>query len=396
MTPSAPESAGQPSKLPAVSAVRVVGDPDGKGWRLGVIGKRTWVIHRGRAEVAPEQVPLVEEPLYDSERAILLHDADLILNRRKTDVIVDGHIYPPDGRTPFDCGVQVGSLLRLACSFGPRRVALGGGRIRFSGPAPVEKISLGWESAYGGVDLAARADIGDPFEASLKDAGVEPDPRFGLFAYPRNPVGRGYLIEPTQAAFDGCELPLIEDPKSLLSPDNLVRKDFVCWPEGPAVAGFGWLSYGYFPRSALLGAAPLVYDGMRLPPAAFHEVRNGDIHDAAVRPDRPLQERLSVGVTQSSAIGMRAESVVPGDAVALHGLHPRELRWVFKIPSARPRMYLRFANEKPAEVANPRIRTVFIQPDEDRLTLVWAAEVLESVAPGPQRLEGLQHAVVWE
>jgi hypothetical protein len=388
--------ADKPAKTPAVSAVRIVADPDGKGWRVGVVGKRTWIVHRGRAELAPEQVPLVEEPIYDEKRGVLLHDTDVILNRRKTDIIIDGHIYPPGGRTPFDFGVQVGDFVRLARSFGARRVGLDGGRIRFSAPAAAEKIPLAWESAYGGVDQAARADIGDPFEEPLKGAGVEPDPRFGLFAYPRNPVGRGYLIEPTKAAFDACELPLIEDPQALLIPDNLVRKDFVCWPEGPAVAGFGWLSYGFFPRSALLGAPPLVYDGMRLAPAAFLEVKAGEIHDAAVRPDRPLQERLGVGVTQASAIGMRATSVAPGDVVALHGLHPAELRWTFKIPSEKPRVYLRWPNEKPLEIPKPAIRTVFIQPDENRLTLVWTAELPQAAPPGAKRLESLQHAVVWE
>jgi len=393
--PESPKSAAVAG--PVVSAVRVAGDPRGKGWRLGVIGKRTWSVARGRAELAPAQVPLVEEPIYDPKRAVLLHDADILLNRTRVDIVVDGHVYPPGGRTPFDFGVQVGSLLRLGRAYGPRRVAPDpvAGRPRFSLPDLIERIPLAWESAYGGVDQAARADIGDPFEESLGLAGVEPDPRFGLFAYPRNPVGRGYLLEPTSAAFEACELPLIEDPESVLTPDSLVRKDFVCWPEGPAVAGFGWLSHAFFPRSAMLGARPLVYDGNRIPASAFHEVRRGEIHEAAVRGDRPFQERLDVGVAQASAIGMRAKAVGPGDGVALHGLHPRESRWTFRIPSEVPRMHARFVGEKTIELPAPAIRTVLIQPDEDRLTLVWTSELLLASAPGPKRLEGLQHLVVW-
>jgi hypothetical protein len=398
MTPLAGAQADKPAARPSVSAVRVAGDPEGKGWRLGVIGKRTWTVSRGQCELSTAQVPLVEEPIYDEKRAVLLHDADVLLNRRKTDVIVGGHVYPPGGRTPFDFGVQVGDFLRLARAFGPRRVARHAvtGRAQFSSPAIVEKIPLGWESSYGGVDQAARADIGDPFEESLQGAGIEPDPRFGLFAYPRNPVGRGYVIEPTPAGFDACELPLIEDPESLLTPDNLVRNDFVCWPEGPAVAGFGWLSYAFFPRSALLGAPPLVYDGARIPPSGFHEVRRGEIHAAAVRPDRPLAERLGVGVAQAAAIGMRADSVAPGDVVALQGLHPRDLRWSFRVPAESPRMHVRFAGEKPIELPPPLIRTVLIQPDEDRLTLVWTAEIVLPAAPGPTRLQGLEHVVLWK
>jgi len=73
---------------PSATAVRVGGDPDGKGWRLGVIGKRTFTIARGRCELAAAQVPLVEEPLYDEGRAVLIHDADVLINRRQADVVI--------------------------------------------------------------------------------------------------------------------------------------------------------------------------------------------------------------------------------------------------------------------------------------------------------------------
>jgi hypothetical protein len=397
MTPAEPVKVEKPASKPAVSAVRVGGDPEGKGWRLGVIGKRTWRVLRGRCELAPEQVPLVEEPLYDEKRAVLIHDADVLLNRRKTDVVVQGHVYPTGGRTPFDFGVQVGSLLRMARAFGPRRVAPhpATGRPRFSAPASIEKIPLTWESAYGGVDLVMRAEVGDPFEAPIKEAGGEPDPRFGLYAYPRNPVGRGYVIEPSKAAFEACELPLLEDPESFLTPDNLVRGDFVRWPEGPAVAGFGWLSYAFFPRSALLGVKPLVYDGENIPPSGFREVKRGDMHDAAVRSERPMTERLGIAVAQASAIGMRTNAVAPGDVVALHGLHPRELRWTFRVPSEKPSMHIRFSGEKPITLPPPLIRTVLIEPDEDRLTLIWTAELQVPAPPGSKQLDGLQHVVLW-
>lgn len=381
---------------PAVSAIRIGADPGGR-WRIGVIGKRTWVVDRGRCVLAPEQVPLVTEPLYDQDRAVLLHDADVMLNRQGADIVVEGHAYPPGGRTPFEFGIQIGAHLRLARGFGPRRVTQGsGGRLRFSDPEPIERIPLDWESAYGGVDLEARADIGDPLEELRAEAGVPPDPRFGLFAYPRNPVGRGYVIEPTSNAFEACQLPLIEDARVPLNPDNLVRGDFVRWPYGPPVAGFGWLSHGYFPRSALLGAPPLVYDGEHIPPGAFHEVATGELPPAFVRPDRPLAERFSVAAAQTAAIGLRAREVRPGDTVIAHGIHRQNARWSFPIPREAPRMAYRFGGDRPVQMPPPRIRTVYLQPDHDRLTLVWTAEMPLDVAPGPKWAATLQHVVLWD
>jgi hypothetical protein len=265
----------------------------------------------------------------------------------------------------------------------------------FSGPEPADKIPLTWESAYGGVDQVARAQIGDPFEEVQRGLGQSPDPRFGLFAYPRNPVGRGYLLEPTPEAVEACRLPLVEDPEQPLTAANLVRGDFVRWPEGPGVAAFGWLSYTYFPRSAMLGAPPLVYDGARIAPSAFLEVKRGEISPASVRPDRPLAERLGVAVTQSAAIGMRAKQVDPGDPVVLSGLHGSLPRWAFNLPTERPSMGVRFAGERALELPPARIRTVHLQPDDDRLTLVWTAELVLDAPPGPKRMAGLQHAVMW-
>jgi uncharacterized protein DUF2169 len=386
-----------PVGQPAVSAVRVAGDAVGKGWIVGVVGRRTWSIVNGRCVLAPEQNVLVDEPIYDEERAVLVRDADVILNRTRTDVVVDGHVYPPNGRTPFDFGLQVGSFMRLARAFGPRRVTRGaGGRLRFSPPDAVEKISLGWESAYGGVDLATRAEIGDPMEAELAEAGCPADPRFGLFAYPRNPAGRGYVIEGSAAALDACQLPLIEDARSVLTPDTLIREDFVRWPTGPIVAGFGWLCHAYFPRSATLGAAPLVYDGGHIKPTDFYEVQTDELPEACVLPQKPLKDRLSVSAAQCAAIGMRVGGVRPGDRVDLRGLHPRQPTWAFHIPEETPRMAIRYEGERAIELPRPKIRTVHIEPDADRLTLVWVSELPVAARPGPKRLAGLQHVVIWK
>jgi len=393
---STPATSDEAAPEPRLFALNITDHPDGRGAQVGLVAKRTYRVSAGRCVVAEEQVPLVELPETNDDRSVLLHDMDTVLNRRQADIVVTGKIRALRKERRLDVHVRVGSLSRRLRAFGDRRCLRGSdGRLRFSDPDPIEEIDVGWTAAYGGVDEVARKKYGDPIEGFCKDARQPYNPRFGLFAYPRNPVGRGYLLEPTSAAFEACELPLIEDPESVLTPDSLVRKDFVCWPEGPAVAGFGWLSHAFFPRSAMLGARPLVYDGNRIPASAFHEVRRGEIHEAAVRGDRPFQERLDVGVAQASAIGMRAKAVGPGDGVALHGLHPRESRWTFRIPSEVPRMHARFVGEKTIELPAPAIRTVLIQPDEDRLTLVWTSELLLASAPGPKRLEGLQHLVVW-
>ncbi|HEX2658889.1 MAG TPA: DUF2169 domain-containing protein, partial [Polyangia bacterium] len=153
--------------------------------------------------------------------------------------------------------------------------------------------------------------------------------------------------------------------------------------------------YTYFPRSTLLGAAPLFYDPQRSPPSSFLEVKQRELSELAVGAERNVRERLGLAVAQSAALGLRAASVKPGDAVAIHGLHPGEPRWNFQIPLETPRMGLRFANEKALELPAPVIRTVYIEPDDERLTLVWVAELQLPDPPGPKRMATLKHIVMW-
>ena len=234
-----------------VSAVRFAGDPTG-AWTIGLVAKRTYRVARGALVEADEQIPLVEEPVFGPDEAVLLHDTDLLLNRTAADVIVQGHAYAHGGQSVFDAGVGIGSFARVVRVFGDRRVEWHPSRLRFTSPQPVDKVPLGWERAYGGIDQAARAVMGDPIEAEQATAGLSADPLFGLFAYPRNPVGRGYLLLPTREAVEACALPNFEDPSApLTSRDGGAERDF------SALAGGArrWPAWGgcrtaYFPRSA--------------------------------------------------------------------------------------------------------------------------------------------------
>ncbi len=385
-----------PSPPPArVSAIRCSGDVAG-GWILGVVGKRTYRVERGQLVDAAEQVALVEEPAFESDEGVLVHDTDLLINRAFADVVVQGHAYPPGDAAVFDAGIAIaGALTRRIRVFGDRRVEATTGRLRFTTSTPFEKMPLVWERAYGGIDEVARATMGDPLQTEAGQMGMPTDPRFGIFAYPRNPVGRGYMLAPTPAAVEACRLPNFEDPTALLTPATLPRGDFMCWPEGPPVASLGWLSYAYFPRSAQIGIAPQPYEFDRIIPQAFPEVRAGILRPASVRPESRLEERLDIGVGQASAVGMRAADVPLGARVDLLHLHPRDTNWTFALPRRAPRVAFRISGRE-VQTLQPKIRTVLVEPDRDRVCLVWVAETKSPVPIPPARLDAIQHAVIWE
>jgi len=173
-----------------VSAVLTALDPEAR-WRLGIVAKRTYQVVAGRVVASPEQLPLTEEPTLASDGVTLQADTDLWLRRGQVDVVIVGHAYPHESATASKIDLKVGALERRILVFGERRIERSGSALRITPPRRFERVSLGWESAYGGVDEAALKAHGDPTEPLRREAGIGDDPRFGLYSYPRNPAGRG-------------------------------------------------------------------------------------------------------------------------------------------------------------------------------------------------------------
>lgn len=377
---------------PRTSAVLAGLHRDG-GFVFGVVAKRTYLVAGGKCHEAPEQVPLVEEPRLAADEGMLEHDTDLVLQREQADIVVQGHAYSP-GSGSFTSRIKVGGFTRELAVFGDRRLERTSRGLRFTSPAPCDRIPLSWESAYGGVDHVALREHGDPMAELVKEAGLLADPRFGLYGYPRNPMGKGYLLEPTAEAIDACRLPNLEEPRQLLRPDTIVRGHFMRWPTGPLVAATGWLSHNFFPRTVQLSLPPAPYNDEEVGPRDFIEVRAGLVRPESVLHQTPVQERLDHRAVQSSAVGMRAEDIPPKAKVELIHLHPRESRWRFRLPCQSPRMAYRLHGEPPAEL-EPRIRTVLLEPDRDRVTLVWVGEQRLNFPLTPEQLSDLRHGVVW-
>jgi hypothetical protein len=333
-------------------------------------------------------------PQTTEDGAELLHDLDIVLNRRHTDVIVLGKARPLRKAGSFEARVRIGTLDRHLLLFGERRCWRDqGGRLRFCEPEPVEELDLGWSSAYGGVDVSALKAHGDPLEAMMKDAGQPYEARFGLYAYPRNRVGKGYLIEATDEALAACALPNLERPSQRLTPERLAVGKPERWPNGPVPAGLGWLPHSSFPRMAMLGLPP-PYDSSACPPEGFPEVKIGLLKTKSIAPATPLQDRFDLGAAQESAVGMRLAEISPGTSVELQNCHPRHSVWAFELPQEVPNLALQLPEQEPA-APEPKIRTVLIEPELDRICLVWVAEHREPSPIGPGKRAHIKHGVKW-
>src|SRR4029077_13077863 len=94
-----------------------------------------------------------------------------------TDIVVIGKVHAPHG-TPMACteaSIEVGDVRKTIAVFGDRGAMLeGNGKTpRYSDPTLFTELPLLYERAYGGADTTGELD----------------------FAYPRNPVGRGLVLQ---------------------------------------------------------------------------------------------------------------------------------------------------------------------------------------------------------
>jgi hypothetical protein len=362
---------------------------------LSVLLKRTYSISgSGECVLDPTLTPLYDEPRYADDDLILEDDLDLWPIKPQTDVVVRGHVYNHPGKATFMAGIAVGPTKKLIAVFGDRRCTMGqGGRVLFSEPTVVEKLPLSYALAYGGRDSVAEEAYGNPVEilGRFMPPGTDPATIAAAspFFYPRNPGGRGYLVEATRASVGRLVLPNLEHPSDLLSPERIAAGETNRWAYQPIPASLGWLDYGAFPRLAWLGVLPEHEDIGD--PRKLGEVRFGycapDILQDQDPPDPPSFEGV-----QGASLGLRAPHLKGGEPVELLNLtQPREtLR--FRLPAKRPDLYVDGREGELLPTEPPVMHSVVVEPDGRRVTIVWRGSAPARRAYSDEELKSMPFA----
>lgn len=122
------------------------------------------------------QVPVNMAPLFAADPNELIDDDDFNIEKKHTDVLVEGHVYTPDGQPNVEClaRLKVGDLDKIVKVTGDRVFVPGPISVRMSHPEPFVKMPISWRRAYGGTDI----------EASKPDWDQ------------RNPIGAGFAVNP--------------------------------------------------------------------------------------------------------------------------------------------------------------------------------------------------------
>jgi hypothetical protein len=316
-----------------------------RGWVRDRSGAEVWLVAvkctfdirpDGSTEVSEEQPPVLRVPEHFGEpgKSSIRYEADLVLTKKTTDIIVVGHAYAPEDRavTEMEVGFRVGPVQKVLRVTGDREWGVTGR----SGPALFTKMPLTCERAFGGVDK--------------KSPQPERDWEW------RNPVGTGFAVSRENAT--GVALPNVEYPS------DVVRS----WSDRPRPAGFGAIACHWQPRVGFAGT----YD------------------DNWMKTRQPLlPDDFDDRYFQCAPVDQQAPSFLRGgEPVVFHHLTPGgELR--FMIPKVFLGFDTRFYDGSREIHQERKLHTVILEPDYPRVSLVW-----HSALPCHFKVQKLERTIV--
>ena len=298
----------------------------GKTWGRDKDGVHQWIVCvKGTFDIRPdgkiglsdEQLQPLFVPEYNGEAGLssLRYDADLVLLKPTTDVVLNGTAYAPGGRsrTEFLVGLKVGHKQKVLKVKGNQRWSTGPLGGAPSAPQPVTSVPILYERAFGGHDR------------------VHPDPVHQRIDS-RNPVGCGVVADLSHRA--GQPLPNFEYPEGNL--------------EAAGPAGFGAIDSFWSPRKEFAGAYDAAWQRDRFPlvPADW-DPRALLSSPVDQRPDRYLSG---------------------GEIVELLNLTPNG-KFAFALPKVH--LTLRTRLDRRVVEHDARLCTVIIEPDQSRLLMLW-------------------------
>ncbi|WP_250487068.1 DUF2169 domain-containing protein [Caballeronia sp. GaOx3] len=206
----------------------VLPDPDGQEI-LSLVVSATFVIGvDGRLECAVKQPPMLYADVSHGVPGLssIMQEADVAIEKRRVDVIVNAAAYAPKGRTSERVVVAfaVGDVRKQLVVSGDREWRAGLRGQTASAPKPFLRMPIVYERAFGGARQSA-------------------DESAGSLTYAFNPVGVGFHGARSADPAVTTEMPNVEDPHNLIT-----RRGDV-----PPHAGIGVVARVWAPRAGRAG-----------------------------------------------------------------------------------------------------------------------------------------------
>jgi hypothetical protein len=337
---------------------------------LAVVVKQTFSIDiNGNCAIAGEQLPLVEDLVYYEHNKTLLEcDSDLFVQKKYCDVVVKGNVRCY-GKTKQLAEVIIGDIRYSIAVQGNQKAYLDSyGKIQFADIEPIEEVPLRYDFAYGGKDTEAEKQIQLPqaeILAALPDQDWYAD---SPFRYPRNTEGKGYLVEMSKNMIEQLEIPNLQDPEYLLTPENILVGNIDRWIEMPIPYATDWLSHVCIPRLAYTG----LFEFPDVNKSTLKEMKmkwvERDIYDKK-NPATGFNYRFFNGGHYALQIDLHNNI----KECTLVNIHPSQKKITIKLPTASPKIWVDGRKGTLKETI-PVMHSIIIEADDNRLSIVWCGK----------------------
>lgn len=321
------------NKTPFDSQIMLTSDKNGAD--VVVLGVKATFSILPEVAIAKEQVPLILEDQYlgDPLTTSLKYASEMLMPKPGADLVLNGHAYAPNGQKTgvVDTLLSVGQLSKTLRVFGDRLWIHGGQ----SEPQTFEKIPLIYENAYGGVHHF------QPDKPIAADSAL---------AVSENPIGKGFIGKRSNKDMIGQHLPNIEDPR------QLIRTPY----DKPRPTGYGYIPSSWAPRKNFAGTYDQQWTKTRAPflPTDFDE---------------------RFFLSGSEGLSLERQTFKGGEAVRLINLMEGYADVQCHLPVCP--LSAKFKFEMQWHDADMPIETILIEPDENRLIIIWKTHFLCNKKP---------------
>ena len=349
---------------------QISGVDENNKYILAVVVKRTYNIEKnGSCTLCSDQIPLSPEQVgYAHNNQLLESECELFPYKKYADLVVKGRARNYSGTDKFISEIIAGGRSFKMLVSGNQRPYLDNfGKIKFTEIDIVDEVPLRFDYAYGGADKEAEKKIEIPPAEYL----TATDPSIDLlntsiYRYPCNPAGKGYIVELSGEAINNAELPNLQDPDHPITPSNIIVGNPKNWVNMPLPYAADWVSPVWFPRMAYLGLLDFSdYQFGKLKEFLQNWVEE-DVFE-----NKPLGQGFNFRFCNGAHYGLQFERrSIPAD-IKLISIHPVARDFLIKLPQETPRIWVDGRNGKLLET-NPVINSIVVEPDENRLTLVWS------------------------
>lgn len=299
-----------------------------RGWTRAPEGHHLWLVavkatfdvrEGGALKLADTQPPPRIAPEFWGEPGLssLRYEQEVTPVKPTTDVLVNGSAYAPAGRTATEVPVSLrfGRVRKDLVVTGPRVFFHQLGMLSRTPPQAFRSMPIRYENAYGGMDME------------------HPDPKRQRIEM-RNPVGKGVAAD--ASSLEHTQAYSVEYPNAA----------------GPVPAGLGPIAPSWQPRLSYAGTYDDAWQRKRAP---------------LLPTDYDPRYLMCAPADQQAPQHLRG-----GEVIDLVHLTPEgALR--LTLPSIYLTFTTRFGRRR--EQHRARLGTVLIEPDEQRLSLIWNTQL---------------------